>query len=652
MFRKIFTQVLSTLGLLEKAKAKTLTKEDWDKITQSYKEATGRDFYADAKAEDDKIKLAHDAALEIISKAEKDDDDDEGKSSEDTDDDDDEGKGSEDTDDDDDEKGKKKSILTKKVQSIVNDKSKLKAENKKLKEKAAVDKPADVFDRSIAIIGGAHTDKHIFGIEHAMFLRSKRWNQLTVIGRKHNVDPDIEDGKEFQKEAREYAKSVGRRISQLHNLGLLSVDGMKAIDYSQLTNANLGEQFVVFRQDALIARIIEIPSVKSIFSMRSNIQDQDLITNAFFGEFSQAYQEGEISKGGAELQPEMGKVHDVMFKFLFKSMKWMETQYIGYLNTNGSDPVKWNMIEWYILQIAKVLINEQNKRYMKGNRLDPITGVTAPYLTGATGVFWRIQSYIENYQVLPFTDPLYQTYTQSTILDVLEAFMEDLNQKLESLEGLILYVNSKHEPWWKIAYREQYGKDIDFREVKFVSTNYNVPIVFVPCMDNSTFFFATYEGNMQLLENVPGEMFGIYFERRLESVWAMSVWKEGSSAAHAGKKFRNVADIAADNYKHSMIFCNMPTLAFAADDATPSVSGGNIFKTSADNTAAVNITTLKDTSAGETYKIIYGGGANATTINKTGDFEKISEDWAPTTEGAWIKLVKIDDKFYEAERSV
>ena len=48
MFKKNFEKVLKALGLMDKAKSKSLTKEDWTRVQASYKETFGRDFYTDA----------------------------------------------------------------------------------------------------------------------------------------------------------------------------------------------------------------------------------------------------------------------------------------------------------------------------------------------------------------------------------------------------------------------------------------------------------------------------------------------------------------------------------------------------------------------------------------------------------------------------
>lgn len=45
MFKKQFQQIINSLGLMQKAKDRQLTKEDWESISDSYKETYGVDFY-------------------------------------------------------------------------------------------------------------------------------------------------------------------------------------------------------------------------------------------------------------------------------------------------------------------------------------------------------------------------------------------------------------------------------------------------------------------------------------------------------------------------------------------------------------------------------------------------------------------------------
>lgn len=661
MFKKNFEKILKALGLMDKAKSKSLTKEDWTRIQASYKETFGRDFYADASedSDDSEKAKAYDHAMSIISSAEVDpeeeDEEDEEEEPE---------SSSEEEEDEEEERPKKKTTnLVKKVEKIVNKNKKLQGQVKSLSSKASPDDPIEVKKGTIVGLGGFHTPKFAFGIEHPLFSAEKRWNKILMHGKNISLqsDPDSEVFESFQGEFKSYAKELSRRMQSLHTAGLLNVKSLNtdgSIDYSGLADAGLGSQYLVRRQDALIARIIALPTVFGVFPLRSNVQDGDMITNAFFGEFSQAYQEGEISKGGMDLVPEKAKVHDVMFKTLFKSMKWIENQYIGYLNTAGSDPVKWNMIEWMVLNIATVLNNERNVRTVLGHRVEPTTGVKGHFLHSSTGVIHRLLSYIENFQILPFDDSDYATYSASTMCSVAEAFAEEVNQVLPNLLGKAIYMNEKHRPWYLQSYRTTYGKDLDFtgpNEMKLM--NYDLPIIWVPNMGNLKFMWITEIGNIQALENVPGEMYNTYFERRLENVWGFSTWKEGTAAAYAGKKYATAAALAAAGRKEQVIFINKPVTVLAKDATTADGSKNFWFVTQA-NTADVapanlEITDITNPEEGVVYKIEIGSADNPQHILKALKFSLISDDWEPTAVGEWIKVIyrKSDGKFLEVARS-
>jgi hypothetical protein len=665
MFKKNLQKVLIALGLMDKAKSKTLSKEDWTKIQASYKETFGRDFYTDANedSEDAAKAKAYDHAMGIISSAEVDTDE-EDENDEEEEEITSELDNEEEEEEEEEENPKKKAKnLGKKIEKIVNTNKKLANQVKSLSSKASLDQPIEVKKGAVVGLGGFHTPKFAFGIEHPLFAAEKRWNQILMHGKNISLksDPDNEVFEDFQKEFKSYARDLSKRMQSLHTTGLLNVKSLNtdgSIDYSGLADAGLGSQYLVRRQDALIARIIALPTVFDVFPLRSNVQDGDLITNAFFGEFSQAYQEGEISKGGMDLVPEKAKVHDVMFKTLFKSMKWIETQYIGYLNTAGSDPVKWNMIEWMVLNIAIVLNNERNVRTVLGHRVEPTAGVKGHYLHSSTGVIHRLLSYIESFQVLPFDDSDYATYSATTMCSVAEAFAEEVNQVLDNLLGKAIYMNEKHRPWYLQSYRSTYGKDLDFtgpNEMKLM--NYDLPIIWVPNMGNLKFMWITEIGNIQALENVPGEMYNTYFERRLENVWGFSTWKEGTAAAYAGKKYATAAALAAAGRKEQVIFINKPVTVLAKDATTADGSKNFWFVTQA-NTADVapanlELTDITNPEEGVVYKIEVGSADNPQHIMKAEKFSLITDDWEPTAVGAWIKFIyrKSDGKFLEVARS-
>ena len=395
-------------------------------------------------------------------------------------------------------------------------------------EKAALEQEMENDDpktvgMKINIVGLPHSETHLFGIQHSMYSLDKRWNQLMTDRTISSKGLDEEATfTAFQKETREFGNAVAARMQELHESNLLhDPEKLQAeIDSSGLSDAGLGDQFVVRRTDALIARIIQLKNVYGIFPRRYGVEDRELITNAFFDEFSQPYQEGEVWKGGASLKPEMGYVDDAMMKTLFKNWKWIERSYIAYLNQDGSDPIKWNMIEWAILNIATKLTNEQYKRKIVGVFRKPVKDRPAHANHASTGVLFTLIRYIHEYKLLPLEDSTYADYsnTGTEMIDTVEAFVEKVKEVYEGdVEDLQLLLNKSHKTWYKSGYRQKYGADGDFSAVvdnKLQDEEVN--IVWVPNMGNHKFMIMQKPGNIQCLENLPGEMFKIKFKEEME----------------------------------------------------------------------------------------------------------------------------------------
>jgi hypothetical protein len=438
----------------------------------------------------------------------------------------------------------------------------------------------------------------------------------------------------------------------------LTKEGALNVDYTDLTNADLGDQFVVRRQDALIARIMAMPSVTDIFPKRYGVQDKELITNAFLGDFSQPYQSGEVWKGSLELQPEMGHVDDAMMKTLFESMKWIERQYIGYLNTSGSDPVKWTMIEWTILRIAEKLTAEQHERHIRGIFAKPQTGTAYHYLHSGTGVIYTLIRKMNEFKLLPFDDAGLSDYDNAStnFVDAVIAFKEKLHEKVDNFSAgqWEMLLNANHRHWYRDQYRSKYGTDNDFQRVNDEQVpDSEMRIRWVPNMGQLKFIIVQKPGNIQLLENLPGEMFNIKFQQDMENVKAWSVWKEGCSPSFVGKKFTSKSALVNNDFENQWVFTNKPVKEIAADETTPDVAD-NFWLLTQSNSGGTAITDLVNKKEGRAYMVEIGGTTNTTTIAQSGLFSEITAAWNPTAVGDYIMVIWDDNasKFYELERMV
>lgn len=650
MFKKNLNATLEALSLSDKAKSNTLTKSDWKKIAARYKEMHGSDMYEDIAAEqehDSEREEQHQQALSILASA-----------------------------DDTQEKGnltEQASRVATQNKALKDENQNLRTENEDLKTKMQTtnlpDQP-EIVETVVALNGLGHTENHAFGIPHDMFSTKKRWNQVTVNPKHAKLSsPTAADEKAFQTELSQYGQSVCDRMDELFEAGNLQLnsEGKLDVDYSGLTNAGLGNQYVIRRTDEIIARILKLKSVDNLYPIQWGIQDREVITNAFFGEFSQGYQEGEVMKGEMSLQPELGHVDDAMYKTKFNSYKWIERTYLAYKNTSGSAAVKWSMIEWTVLEIVKVLYNEQYVRNIRGLYVKPVKNVPGSYLNAATGLIYTLIRYYHENKLLPLDDELYRDYdeTGTIMVDTVKAFIAEIKAKGIDIDtlGLSLDLNLTHQDWWKEACRRKYGKDVDFtgpNSYVNVVPDTTIPIRWVPNMGNIKMMILQKPGNLQRLGFVPGEMTAIRFQEFMESVLSWSIWKEGFSAAFVGKPFNSLAELKANDYQDQHIFINKPCVELAADVTEIDGKAGFWFltgKNTATEGEAVNITDIKDAQKGVVYLVECGTVENAPTIKKAGVFDTLSADWIPTQEGDYIMLIKrkISDsetKIQEVERCV
>lgn len=650
-------QILQALGFVDKAKNKQLTDDDWTKINDSFKEQFGVTI-SEAMLESteaEELRQEREAALAILDETDANttgdnSDGDPGN-----------------TDDAGAESGNRTlgARVGRLATALKNERTRtatLEDQVNRMATRAVPDNAIDTVKPKLAVIGSGTTKTHLFGIEHDMFNMNYRWNKIS-----HNPNfaklstPSAEESVAFQKATMNFGAALAARYNFLKENGLLNAEKLNSgftNDFSQLENAGLGDQYMILRQDALIARILEIPSPYDQFPRRYGVQDRELMTTAYFSELSQAWQEGAVFKGSMELQPELGYVDDSMFKTKFGPLKEIERMYIGYLNTDGSDPIKWGMIEWQLLNMYRVLVNEQHKRVIRGCYVKPETGVAGSYLNAGTGLIYTLIRYYHENKLYPHSDAVYNGYDETTMLDAVTAFIDDVKKNPDedfTLEDKFLYLNKNHVDWWKRGIRGKFGKDTDFSgpdSYLHVVPDSDVRIKWVSNMGQLKWMFIQEHGNLQALEFVPGEMLGVQFDSEMEMVRVWSTWKEGFSAFIVGKQFNSLSELAANNRSQQTIFMNHPATELEAD-ASKANANENFWFITAENSAATTLTEIEGAKKGIVYLIETGSETNPTGIVKSGKFADITEAWTPVKKGDYLMVVlKSNGNFMELERCV
>lgn len=633
-FKELFQAVLTALGLTAKAKANTLTPEEWSAIDTEFKKMHGKAL-SEALAEskrNEELEAERNAALALINQSAA--------------------------------EGAAQGTLLTSVSRLLEQNAELNQALSTLAQRAAEDRTPATHQR-ISVYGPGTNATHLFGIEHSMFSLNHRYNRISAnpaLAQLEALDEE-KDGAELRSAVRSYGMSLSKRYAYLKANRMLNADKLMAGTFApntdNLKDAGLGEQYVVLRQDALIAHVLKRMTVTSIFPMRSGIQDRELMTNAFFSDISQPWQPGKVFKGGMKLEPEMGYVDDAMAKVFFPQMKELERLYIGYLNTNGSDPIKWSMIEWMIVHIYDTMISEQNHRHIMGCFVKPTADVPGHYLQAGTGIVHTLFRYARENKILPLSHPAYNSYTETTMLDAVKEFCKDFMSVLDvdqQASNYVVYLNDRHRPWYRECIRTKYHLDTDFSGTGGMMSQVpdtDISIQWVPNMDNLKLMFIQLPGNLQLLENLPGEMLAVRMKDEMEAVIMWSVWKEGASASYVGMPHADYAALKENNYALQRIFMNLPSKTLEAGATTADANEGIIF-TAGKNTAATALTDIENARQGQVYTLRIEDIANPTSIAKSGKFSKLTAAFTPKKEGDYILLTLNDagDGFVDLERCV
>jgi len=488
-----------------------------------------------------------------------------------------------------------------------------------------------------------HSATHLFGIEDPMYLRSQWWNQITATRKEMGSQLKQPEKDSFMTAFTGFAGKLGERAVELaasNQMSLLNykqmIAGQGHVDYSNLDAAvaGLGGEYVVRRTDLLLAYFRSLPSVGNIFPVVSNIQNKELAPTATFQELSQGYREGRIFKGGVEFGAEVYQVIDVMFKYQFADLIALEKKYIGYLNRESSDVIKWSFIEWIMVYFGRQLINEQNRRRVIGVAVPQQNVVANPAILAADGALRAIERVEEQLKVLPFTE--LALYTDATMLDYVTSFWNKIVQILDSTEGYKIYANLKHKSWYSALYAEKYTLSTGV-----IVTGDQLPdlhpdnIIWVPNIPNNNFkMWITIEKNVENEEDKPFEMLAFFYFPDFEAINVRSRWKEGSGVLQPGVAYKTLAALTDSGRKMQWLFTNFPASALPVT-AIMSFAANNLFNISG---TVSSVTTVTGASIETVYKLVAGADFATTKLVKAGAFSTISADFQPAAVGDYIKV--------------
>lgn len=487
---------------------------------------------------------------------------------------------------------------------------------------------------------------------------------------------NLDDNRQLGGLAGEYF-SLDRPYNMRAKAALLASRGMQlavaipnSVDYKSLQE-DLGAFYRTRWSDRIQSFLVELPTITKIFPLSSGHQDLETLVNLFLGEFSQADSSAnsefdKVTKGSYEFGTETLRMYGVMFVHKFNSLKELEKSWIGYLNREGSNPVKLSFIEYLLVETAKKLHNEREQRYVNGVRKDPDPNAPGRAMEAADGIYEflrkRVEGYVDFtpnggttgktvYQIKPFNLP---KITAANIGEVFYQGTAMIPSEFRDTGKICLYIPSWMLPVYHKYNEAHYGQNVDYKAgITYVKEFPSVRIVTIPNADNHRRIFWTIEGNFNTFEHVSGEMLRFSIEQQDWTIKVWSNWKESIQPEVVGRKYTSPLEMDG---RYQLIWCNdydcPDTFFIEADrDANPSVLRHSSVVT-VPNSSVFEITDIADARVGQLISLKCGAdGDNGVKISKAEKFSLLSAAWTPKKGDVIVLMKRADGKFIEVTRS-
>ena len=467
---------------------------------------------------------------------------------------------------------------------------------------------------------------------------------------------------------RPYNQRARAAIAATRGMSVM-VAAASSVDYSTLQD-DLGAFYRTPWRERIQSFLVKLPTIETIFPLESGYQDLATLVNIWLGEFSQADNTigsnfDNVTKGNYDFGTETLRMFSVMFAHKFQNLAQLEKTWIGSLNREGSDPLKWSFIEYLLAETAKKLHNEREMRRVNGVRKNPNPNQPGRAMEAADGFYEfirkKVDGHIDNtpdggttgkvvYQIKPFALP---RITPANIGEVLYLGTSMIPDHIRSTGNVVCYIPAPLVPWYHKYNEAKYGLNQDYKaNIMHVKEYPNVRLVPVPNADNHHRIVWTLDGNIKCYEQKAGEMLDFRIEQQDWSLKVWANWKESIWAESVGYKYTNPAEMDGSR---QLIWCNdydRPDDFFVEGqpDANPSAVLHNSIVTGY-NKQVKEIDDIEGAKVGEVVNIKCGpDGDNGVTIKNAGKFDLISEEWTPKT-GDVISLMKrADGKFIEIGR--
>lgn len=282
----------------------------------------------------------------------------------------------------------------------------------------------------------------------------------------------------------------------------------------------------------------------SFWGMRSNVDDRVADGNIVTAEITQARKKGWLPKNKQLIQPEEAMVYPAQIDIEYAGywLQSMLTSWISQYNNEGSQAYKWTFVRFLNTEIDKRRAQEDRIVAIKGVHVKTPETTQIPGLAinrgdGILIKLWRALYIDKKYKVAQIGIP-----TASNIVDYVKSIIdENLPEEEKNNSGFVLYMS----PSWMRKHVERkrvlFGHDSNFtgQELMEIENYPNVKMCPLHDLEGSDYMFITYDDNIELMENVPGEKSMYTIESLKRDIYIFGDYKFGPRIKHIGTKVKD-----------------------------------------------------------------------------------------------------------------
>lgn len=366
---------------------------------------------------------------------------------------------------------------------------------------------------------------------------------------------------------------------------------------------------------------------------RLNVSDKVTSAVVLTAEITQGRKFNFLPKNVQEIEAEEGKIYPVQIDAEWNGfqLQEIETSWLNMMNKEGSQPEKMSFVRF--------LVGELMKRARVEDRISSLNGIFVQTPKGAdkagkfinrqNGLFyqlWKARDINKKYRAFamgPITSQNVYDYFHSDDEANL-GFLKRLDQEVLAMTNLVVYVHYKVWVWYKAKYKEINGTNMDYKGLpEHFEDHPNIRVVTFVDQENPNFVFATFDDNIEILENIPAEKSAYRFQTLLRIIYLLGDYKLGIRLIHIG---REVREGDPNEFKVQSVWSNDAPIfleekyipAFDTTTGKLSVPYKNV---QVDETWKTDITEFTDVKPGQLIKI--RGNANMLVSKSVKDGAKI-----------------------------